>query len=80
MKEIKVLFFTSMQSFYFSFFIRTNLERDKTIENYSISGVAGYLGLDRAHLRILANLVNNRDALSPSEIAAVSSTKSSSLN
>ncbi|VDK79560.1 unnamed protein product [Litomosoides sigmodontis] len=44
-------------------------ERDKTIGNYSISEVAGYVGLDRAHMLILGNLINSNVALSPSEIA-----------
>uniref|UniRef100_A0A915PJZ3 SET domain-containing protein n=1 Tax=Setaria digitata TaxID=48799 RepID=A0A915PJZ3_9BILA len=44
-------------------------EREKTIENYSISRVAGYLGLDRAHMLILGNLVNSSIPLTPSEIA-----------
>ncbi|EJD74846.1 pre-SET domain-containing protein family protein [Loa loa] len=44
-------------------------ERDKTVENYSISRIAGYLGVDRAHMLILGNLINNDIALAPSEIA-----------
>ncbi|KAM3723209.1 Histone-lysine N-methyltransferase met-2 [Dirofilaria immitis] len=44
-------------------------ERDKTIDNYSISRVAGYLGVDRAHILILGNLINSDIALAPSEIA-----------
>ncbi|VDK77404.1 unnamed protein product [Onchocerca ochengi] len=44
-------------------------ERDKTIENYSISRIAGYVGVDRAHMLILGSLINNNIALTPSEIA-----------
>ncbi|CAG9536768.1 unnamed protein product [Cercopithifilaria johnstoni] len=44
-------------------------ERDKTIDNYSISRVAGYLGVDRAHMFILGNLINSNVVLAPSEIA-----------
>lgn len=47
-------------------------ERGKTIENYSISRVAGYVGLDRAHMLILGNFINSSVALAPSEIAVVS--------
>uniref|UniRef100_A0A0R3S6U0 Uncharacterized protein n=1 Tax=Elaeophora elaphi TaxID=1147741 RepID=A0A0R3S6U0_9BILA len=44
-------------------------ERDETIDNYSISRIAGYVGVDRAHMLILGNLINSNVALAPSEIA-----------
>lgn len=33
-------------------------ERDKTVEKYSISRVAGYIGVDRAQMLILGSLIN----------------------
>lgn len=50
-------------------------EREKTIDNFSISRVAGYLGVDRAHMLILGSLINSNIALPPSEIAIVSFSK-----
>uniref|UniRef100_A0A1I8EWK4 Pre-SET domain-containing protein family protein n=1 Tax=Wuchereria bancrofti TaxID=6293 RepID=A0A1I8EWK4_WUCBA len=44
-------------------------ERDKTVEKYSISRVAGYIGVDRAHMLILGSLINSNVTLTPSEIA-----------
>ncbi|VDN01400.1 unnamed protein product [Thelazia callipaeda] len=44
-------------------------ERNRTVKNYSIYRVAGYVGVDRSHLLLLSNLVNSNFVLSPSEIA-----------
>ncbi|KAK6102202.1 SET domain family protein [Brugia pahangi] len=44
-------------------------ERDKTVEKYSISRVAGYIGVDRAQMLILGSLINSNVTLAPSEIA-----------